>query len=115
MKSARVIKSHNSEYPDVMIFNKGECIHGEAKESPWKGWLWCSNNEKIYRWVPKSYIKLVDDNTNSYIFLKDYNAKELSVAKGEEIMVFYEESEWVWVRNHKGEEGWVPLENIKIE
>ena len=115
MKSGRVIQSYDSEYHNAMFFKKGEYVHGEVKESPWKGWMWCSNNERIYRWVPKSYIKLMDDKVNLFIFLKDYNAKELSVTKGEKLMLFYEESDWVWVRNQKGEEGWVPLENVKVE
>jgi len=115
MKSGRVIQSYDSEYTNTMFFKKGEYIHAEEKKSPWKGWTWCFNNERIYRWVPKSYIKLIDDKDNLFIFLKDYNATELSVTKGEKLFLFHEESDWVWARNQKGEEGWVPLENITVE
>ena len=115
MKSGRVIQSYESEYTTAMFFKKGEYINAEEKESPWQGWVWCCNNEKNYRWVPKSYIKLVDDESDLFIFLKDYNAKELSVSKGEQLMLIYEESDWIWVRNQKGDEGWVPLENVEVE
>ena len=115
MKGARVIKEYQSKYPETMVFKKGEYVQRDVKESMWKGWVWCYNNEKIYRWVPKHYLKSTQDKQNGHVLLKEYNAKELSVIKGDKLMLLYEESDWAWARNQKGEQGWIPLENIQIE
>jgi hypothetical protein len=42
-----------------------------------------------------------------------YDANELSVDLGDEIIGELVESGWVWCHNQKGERGWIPLECLE--
>ena len=46
--------------------------------------------------------------------LKDYDAKELRVRKGDELEIVLEYGEWILARS-TSESGWVPKENFDIE
>ena len=45
--------------------------------------------------------------------LCDYEATELSVSVGEELIMGKEESGWIWCTNQDGESGWVPAEHVE--
>ena len=47
--------------------------------------------------------------------LQDYEATELTVFIGDELVIEKEESGWVWVSNVEGKKGWIPLKIIKIK
>lgn len=49
------------------------------------------------------------------VILEDYSALELSVDLGDELQVLKSLNGWLWVKNlPTNEEGWIPLECIKI-
>jgi uncharacterized protein YgiM (DUF1202 family) len=107
----RVITAYQTPYPDGMTIRAGEALTIEDRESEWAGWIWCTNGDGESAWVPENY---VERKGNSGAALRDYSARELSVAVGEElVMSQLEESGWVWCTNQKGESGWVPLDNIE--
>lgn len=112
-KFCRVIKDHESSFPDPLILKKGDKLDIENKECEWPGWIWVTNESKRSGWVPKSYLKI---HRNRAVMLKDYDATELTVSVGEEFRIELEESGWIWVSSEKGKSGWIPLENVeKIE
>jgi len=90
----------------------GEIIEGEEKETEWEGWLLCRNNSGVHGWVPKIFLESTSE-LGQYKFLKDYNARELTVDEGQEVIVLDEESGWGWVRTPLGDEGWIPLKNLQ--
>jgi len=112
MKILKVVKNHKSESYVSLMAKKGEIIEGEEKETEWEGWLWCRNNSGVHGWVPKTYLESTSES-GQYQFLKDYNARELTVDEGQEVIVLDEESGWGWVRTPLGDEGWIPMENLQ--
>lgn len=111
-KQCLVIKEYNSSYTKPLKFQKGERVQIRQKESEWKGWIWCKNTTDQERWVPRNYLEIKGDIGT---MLLDYEATELEVSIGEELIMDIEESGWGWMMNKQGKKGWVPLENIKFK
>ena len=110
----RVTRDYRSPYPDPEVFQRGEkvTVGQEFKEeSDWKNWVWCEGNNKK-AWVPKQYV--IIDGTSG-IFSKDYNARELSVKVGEELVVYEVVNGFGMSGKPDGTKGWVPMKNMEIE
>lgn len=110
----KVMREYNSPYPDPIIFRKGEktTVGQEFKEDPeWKNWVWCEGNSKK-AWVPRQYLIIDDENG---VFKKDYNAMELSVKVGEELVVYEVVNGFGMSEKPDGTRGWVPMRNLEIE
>ncbi len=110
-KKCRVIKDYNSPYTEPLIILKGEILTISDKESEWSGWIWCVNKDGESRWVPENYLEIHGTTGKAK---QDYNATELNVKTGEELIIIEEEAEWYWVINQEGKSGWVPFENVQI-
>ncbi|MCO8162206.1 SH3 domain-containing protein [Pseudomonas sp. 21LCFQ010] len=110
-----VIKTHRSEYPDPITFERGESLSvGERYEGPegWDDWFFCTNARQVGGWVPGQLIQWVDDTTA--LALEDYSAHELDVEQGESLTGLRQLNAWVWcVRRSTLEQGWVPLLNLR--
>lgn len=84
---ARVIQDYVSPYPQPILFHLGdEVIAGkEFKADPdWKDWIWCDGREGKKAWVPGSYLNREGKRGT---FIKEYNAMELTIHAGEELIV----------------------------
>ncbi|MHA2047476.1 MAG: SH3 domain-containing protein [Candidatus Thorarchaeota archaeon] len=112
MKIVKVTKNHKSEFHVPLIAKKGEIIEGQERETEYEGWLWCRNRSKVEAWVPKTLLESTSESGH-FLFLKDYNSRELTIDEGQEVIVLNEESGWAWVRTPLGDEGWIPLENLQ--
>jgi uncharacterized protein YgiM (DUF1202 family) len=112
MRIARVVKEHTSDNLIPLIVKLGEVLEGEKRETEWEGWLWCKNSVGVFGWIPEAYLKALPEE-RMYVATRDYNAKELPVDIGQEVMILEEESSWAWVKTARGDEGWVPLENLE--
>lgn len=110
-KKCRVMEDYNSPYTEPLLITKGEILSIGEKESEWSGWIWCTNKEGKSRWVPENYLE-IDGNTGKAN--QDYNATELTVSIGEELIIEEEEADWFWVTNQQGKSGWVPIKNVQI-
>lgn len=110
-RTCKVIKSYASTYPDPIKVKKGDILKVGNKESDWNGWTWCTDQNGKSGWLPDSYIK--KDGSNCTV-LCDYEATELTVNIGEELIVEKEESGWLWCINKEGLRGWIPSENVKF-
>jgi len=106
----RVISEYQSAYPGPLVISAGEELTISENESTWSGWVWCTNRDGISRWVPEKY---VERKGNTCIALYDYEATELSVSVGEELVVGKEESGWIWCTNQEGQSGWVPADSVE--
>ena len=112
MKILKVIKNHKSEFHTPLIAKKGEIVQGEERETEFEGWLWCQSNSGVQGWVPKNHLEPASESGH-FQFLQDYNARELTIDAGQEVIVLDEESGWAWVRTTLGEEGWIPLDSLQ--
>jgi len=109
-EKGRVMGDYKSAFPDPLIIRAGEKLRIGGKKSSWPGWIWCTNGKKHSGWVPERY---VERQGETGLALYDYNATELSVSAGEELVLRKEESGWIWCTNQRGESGWVPAEHVE--
>jgi Variant SH3 domain len=117
-RAVSVVKAYTSAYPNPLILRAGDTLdfdpddklNSERHKNQWPEWLWCTTQDGTKGWVPENYVR-VEENT--CVLLRDYNATELTVSEGEQLLVQFEESGWLWCRTARGLEGWVPKENIK--
>ena len=112
MRILKVTKSHKSEFHVPLTAKKGDVVEGLERKTEWEGWLWCRDNSGTHGWIPKTYLDPVSESGH-FQFLQDYNARELTIDEGQEVIVLDEESGWAWVRTPLGEEGWIPLEKLQ--
>ena len=110
-KKCRVIEDYTSPYTDPLLIKEGEILTIGKKDSEWSGWIWCTNKFGDSRWVPKNYLEIRGKIGKAK---QNYNATELSVNIGEELIIEEEEAEWFWVINQLGKSGWVPIKNVQF-
>jgi uncharacterized protein YgiM (DUF1202 family) len=108
----QVRSSYESAYPDPLVLHAGDKLTVGDRESEWHGWLWCTVAGGKSGWVPERY---VERNGHTGVALSDYDATELTVHAGQELVIGERESGWVWCTNQAGESGWVPVENLGCE
>jgi len=111
MKNVRVIKAHESEFPNPIKVKAGAKVSVEDRETIWAGWLWCRTDGGVEGWVPSGY---VDRNGNSGTMRRDYDATELTVEIGDILEAVDEASSWLFCRTKTGLPGWVPVENVEV-
>jgi hypothetical protein len=110
-KICRVIEAYESPYTEPLKMMKGEILTFEEKECEWSGWIWCTNKSGKSRWVPENYLEI---HGNTCEVKQDYDAVELSVKVGDELIIEKEEADWFWVSTKEGKKGWVPIRNVEI-
>ncbi|UCE29190.1 MAG: hypothetical protein JSV85_00125 [Candidatus Bathyarchaeota archaeon] len=114
-KHYRVITNYKSPYPDPTVFHKGEKVRvgQEFKQDPdWENWVWCEGGNNKKAWVPKQYIDIAVTTAK---FNRDYNAMELSVQVGEELVVYEIVNGFGMSEKTNGIRGWVPMRNMEIK
>ncbi len=112
MKTGRVIKSHRSDFPTPIKFKAGDrlasCVE---RKTEWEGWRFCRTIDDIEGWVPREYLSV---NDSIWRAACDYDATELAVDIGQELVILKETAGWFWCR--AGERlGWVPVENVTVD
>ncbi len=112
-KSFRVFCAYRSPYPEPILFCKGEEVEvgQEFIDDPeWKDWVWCAGEHGIQAWVPKQYIEIRADKG---VFIKDYNALELSVVVGETLRIHEIVNGFGMGEKKDGKRGWVPMKYLE--
>jgi uncharacterized protein YgiM (DUF1202 family) len=110
-KQITVIKAYTSPYTEPAKFKTGQVLSIGKKDSEWSGWVWCSDESGLSRWVPESYVILSE---NSCTMKCDYEATELQVRIGDSLTATKKEADWYWCKHEDGRIGWVPCDNVKI-
>jgi hypothetical protein len=113
-RKVKVIKSHHSEVVIPFQAVKGDIVKGKEKPTQWEGWLYCKNKAGIDGWVPKAFLTSIEESSEQYEFIRDYNAHEITAVAGEVVKIKEIESQWAWIENEKGILGWIPLENLDL-
>jgi hypothetical protein len=112
-KHYEVTKDYKSPYPVPIVFQKGEKVkvEQEFKEDPdWENWFWCEGNSNKKAWVPKQYLDIAGVTAK---IDRDYNAMELSVQVGEELVVYEIVNGFGMSEKTNGIRGWVPMKNME--
>lgn len=110
MSLYRVKINYQKSSVNPLKAKKGEMVSIGNKKSKWKGWFYCTNREGISGWVPEQYLLKLGKNGK---ILFDYDSTELTAIENERVTVFTQVSGWCLCVNHKGEKGWIPLENLE--
>jgi hypothetical protein len=106
------IKSYKSTSINLLVVANGTRLHYERRITEWKDWLWCITEDgKSAAWVPEAWVTI---DSEYCTLLRDYNSTELDVTIDDILEGDLIESGWLWARNDRGEEGWVPVACIKL-
>jgi len=108
---AVVRKSYRSAYSAPLKVRRGEKLAVLERQSEWPGWEWCVNEAGLGGWVPRSYI---EEAKGRWRMRVDYEATELTVDKGEVLVINGEESGWLLCTNSRDQKGWVPRSHLAV-
>ena len=108
-QKCRVTLAYQAAYPDPLVIKAGERLHISDRATDWQGWLWCTNESGKGGWGPEAYVERQDKRG---LARHNYDATELSAQVGEELVITYEESGWLWCTNQAGQSGWIPADHV---
>ena len=109
----RVIKNYESPYLGHLIFRAGEVVEvGEefTDDPDWKDWVWCESPDGVKAWTPKQFLNIEGE---SGTFVRDYDARELSISVGEQISIIEIVNGFGMAEKSDGAKGWVPLKCVE--
>lgn len=109
-KRYRVIKDYTRQHNDPIRFERGESIIVERSDPEYPGWFWCTDKRGKSGWVHESYFEQEDYR---HIAIEDYNALELTVKAGDELIGEDERGGWLLAVTRGGQRGWVPLSHVE--
>lgn len=115
----RVAKDYQTEFVDPIAVEAGEAFTVSQQTSAWERnpawiWVWCTDQRGKSGWVPKTSIQMGTDGQTGTAHAA-YNARELTVTVGQELIIKQQESGWFWCCDEQGECGWVPLSHVVVE
>lgn len=105
----KVLTGYRSAYPEPFVVQAGDVLIAGDRQSEWPGWIWCTNREGESRWMPGAYLRRQGEQC---IALRDYDAAELTVRPGQELVATEESGGWFWCTDQDGQRGWVPAEHL---
>ena len=106
-----VVRSHVTSDPDPVRFVSGEVLSVGHHDQQWRSYVWCTDQSGHAGWVPDFYLEMT--GAREATALRDYDATEMTVAKGELLDVLEEAGGWLRCRTSSGHEGWVPADNVE--
>jgi hypothetical protein len=113
--SGLAIKEHKASYDKCLKILPGDILTIDGSRSvdnEWPGWIWCVDKEGLGSWVPEEYLRVTGNIATA---LEEYDAKELTVAVGDKLIIFREMAGWFWCRDALGQYGWVPVEKVIVD
>jgi SH3-like domain-containing protein len=108
-RPVRVIREYKIEYPDPIQVARGERVTVGREDEEFPGWRWCMAANGHEGWVP---VELLSDTGTEALVLKEYSARELAVQAGEEVFIEEDRHGWLFIRNSRGECGWLPATHV---
>lgn len=109
---ARVTRAYTMAYSDPLELTYGERVTVVAHDTEWPAFVWCTSASGKGGWVPERYLRILGAEGWA---LREYNARELTVAAGERLLLLDEEGGWYWAENALGDRGWVPAAHVANE
>ena len=103
-----ISKDYSAAYKNPIRVRSGELVTVREEyqgEPGWRNWIWCIHSVTGKEgWVPKQYLEI---NGTQAKVLVDFNARELTVRRGDRIRKIASINGWVWVERNR-EYGWIP-------
>jgi hypothetical protein len=110
--AGRAIIAHRPTPVDPIRLRAGEELAATGREGEYPGWLWGTNHSGRSGWVPVAYL---EHRGATSVARRDYDAVELAVEAGDELIVTLQESDWLWCTNRRGASGWVPAGAVALQ
>lgn len=76
------------------------------------GWTWCIGSDGRAGWTPDSWCDVTDEG---WRLKRDFSALELTVRKGDRLLLLFSESGFVFSESSSGERAWVPDAVLALE
>ncbi|MCB2097773.1 MAG: hypothetical protein AB7F91_15385 [Parvularculaceae bacterium] len=109
---AVVIEDYRRFYDDPIAVSAGDIVIPDAeRKTDLFGWIWCAGPDGRGGWTPLQWI---DRSVVPWRMIRDFNALELTVVKGERLALLYSESGFVMARTEDGRIGWAPQGVLKL-
>jgi uncharacterized protein YcsI (UPF0317 family) len=102
---ARVATAYTAAHSDPITFAPGDVLRLGARDMEWPEFTWCTAPNGTSGWVHDSFY--VRHGRTGVASLR-YSAKELTVERGDVLMIQDERGGWSWCRNQQGAYGWIP-------
>lgn len=106
-----IIAPHSPSFTQFMKVKAGEIVTIGKEDDHYPGWVWCTDSRGVSNWVPKEFLRTNGVEARAE-FLVDYDATELTVQVGETVIVYSEQSGWLWCQTVAGQWGWIPKECV---
>jgi Variant SH3 domain len=100
----RVVSDYVAQYPDPIHAHRGQTVTLKRRDPEYPGWVWCIGPDGREGWVPLAILRIDDDRAE---LLRDYDAHEVSVKAGEDVVVHEEIGGWARVSTADGSIGWL--------
>jgi uncharacterized protein YgiM (DUF1202 family) len=110
-RHVRVAAPYVSSVTDPVRFSEGEPVGVGRRDQQWTSYVWGTDEAGRSGWVPDAYLKKT--GPDEAVALRDYDATELTVARGEQLEVLDEEGGWLLCRPAAGLTGWVPSDHLE--
>jgi len=92
-------------YPDPIVVAAGDVVAVGRADEEFPGWVWCADPQGREGWMPEAFLDRSGAEARAAV---EYDARELTVAVGDELRVEFEHEGWLLCRAADGSRGWVP-------
>jgi hypothetical protein len=111
-RTAIAVEDYDRPYADPIAVRAGDCVTPDfARKTDLVGWIWCRGDDGREGWTPAQWI---DRSRKPWRMLRDFNALELTLRKGDRLALMYVESGFVMTRAADGREGWAPQGALRL-
>jgi SH3-like domain-containing protein len=108
MRYVRATRDYRAQYADPIEGESGTTVLVTREDDEYRGWWWCTAPDGRSGWVPADILDPAPVPGGTAEFRRFYSARELTVSRGDTLVVEEERSGWLFVRTTAGERGWVP-------
>jgi hypothetical protein len=105
-QNLRVSVSRARDHIENIRIRQGESVVVGHRNQQYPVFLWCAAEDGHAGWVPEEFLHM--DSQREATALRDYDAAQLTVVKGELVEGLERAGVWIRCRNGAGTEGWVP-------
>ena len=104
--SVRVAVSRARDHVENIHIREGDAIVVGHRNQQFPEFVWCAAEDGHHGWVPEQFLHM--EGPREATALRDYDASQLTVVKGDLLEALEQVGAWVRCRNSAGAEGWVP-------
>lgn len=112
---AVAVRDYEAPYPDPLAVGARALLQvdeARSHETDIMGWLWCRAEDGREGWAPEGWL---DGDGPTRRIVRDFDARELTVRKGDRLTLLFAESGFVLCRNARGDQGWLPDAVLAME